>query len=581
MQRSIKMKVKIKNFEIAKILYEIAIYLDMQGEKFKPRAYEKAARSIEALTEEVADIFARGGIEALKEIPGVGESIAQKIAELVQTGKLEYYEKLKKEIPVDVAGLSAIEGVGPKKIKTLYQKLKIKTVEDLEKAAREGKIRKLPHFGEKSEQDILKSIEFLKKGKGRALLGYILPLAKEIEDRLKKLPEVKQVALAGSARRMKETVGDLDFLVVSDKPEKVMDFFVSMPEVVDILGKGKTKSMVRLKVGIDADLRVVEEKSFGAALQYFTGNKEHNIALRKIAIEKGWKLSEYGVFDKHDKYIAGRTEEEVYAKLGLQWMPPEMRENAGEVELALQKKIPKLIEYDSLQGDLQVQTNWTDGASTIAEYVAEARKLGLKYIVITDHTKSLAFTGGLDERMLLKQKEEIEKINKQSADVTVLSGAEVNILKDGSLDINDATLKQLDVVGAAVHSHFNMSKEEMTKRIIRAMKNPNVDILFHPTGRVIQKREPYEVDIEQITDAAKETGTILEIDSFPDRLDLKDEHVRLAKKSGCKFSIDSDAHSTVQMHYLQFGIGVARRGWLEAKDVVNTMPLDKFLKQLK
>ncbi len=571
----------IRNFEVAKILYNIAVYLDMQGEQFKPRAYEKAARSIEALTEEVSDIYRQGGIKALMEIPGVGVSIAEKIEELIKTGKLKYYQDLKKKTPVDVEGLTAIEGIGPKTVKTLYQKLKIRTVTDLEKAVTSGKISKLPHFGEKSQEKILKGIEFLKRSKGRMLLGYVLPIAKEIEHNLQQLPDVKHAILGGSSRRMKETVGDLDFLVVSSKPEKVMNYFTTMSEVLNVISKGDTKSMVHLKIGIDADLRVVPPRSFGAALQYFTGNKDHNIALRRIAIQKNWKLSEYGIFDKHNKQIAGETEEDVYAKLGLQWMPPEMRENTGEVELAQKHKIPKIIEYKSLKGDLQTQTNWTDGSNSIKEMAEEAKRYGLDYIAITDHTKALAFTGGLDEKKLEKQSKEIDKVNKEVNGITVLQGAEVNIAKDGSLDISDAVLKKLDVVGVSVHFNFNIGKDEMTKRIVRAIENPNVDILFHPTGRVINQREPYEVDLRKIFEKAEETGTLLEIDAFPERLDLKDEHVKLAKEFGCKFAIDSDAHNKVQFHYLEFGIGVARRGWLSEKDVVNTLPMKKMLKELK
>lgn len=571
----------MKNFEIAKILYNISLYLDMEGEQWKPRAYEKAARSIEALSEECSDIYKRGGIKELMEIPGVGEAIAEKIEEMVLTGKLGYYEKLKRKIPVDIERITSIEGVGPKTVKILYKKLKIKTVEQLEKAAKARKIRKLEGFGEKSEQEILKGIEFLKKSKGRFILGYVLPTLRDIEQRLKKLPEVKIVNIGGSTRRMKETIGDADFLVVSNKPEKVMDFFTSMPDVIHVYNKGPTRSMVKLKIGLDADIRVVPDKSYGAALQYFTGNKDHNIAMRKIAIEKGWKLSEYGVFDKHNKYLFGKTEEEVYEKLGMKWMPPELRENTGEIEAAMKNNLPKLIEYNSLKGDLQIQTKWTDGTNSIKEMAEEAKKLGLEYIAITDHTKSLGFTGGLDEKKLETQGKEIDKVNKEFHGITVLRGAEVNILKDGSLDISDKTLAKLDVVGAAVHSNFNLPKSEQTNRIIKAMQNENVDILFHPTGRVIQQREPYEVDIEKIIQAAKDTGTVLEIDAFPDRLDLKDEHIKLGVKHGVKFSIDSDAHNRNQIHYLEFGIAQARRGWTEAKDVVNTRNLKEFLKLLK
>lgn len=571
----------MKNYEIAKILYSIALYLEMEDEPFKPRAYEKAARSVEALTEDVADVYKRGGVKALMDIPGIGEHIAEKIEEMLLTGKLEYYEKLKKKIPVDIESLTSIEGVGPKRAKTLYKKLKVRTVEDLEKVAKVGKIRKLEGFGEKSEQAILKGIEFLKRSKGRFILGYVLPVLRDIEERLRKLPEVKKVDIAGSTRRMKETIGDADFLVVSNKPQKVMDFFTSMSDVVHVYSKGPTKSMIKLNIGLDADIRVIPEKSYGATLQYFTGNKDHNIALRKIAIEKGWKLSEYGIFDKKEEQLAGRTEKEVYEKLGMKWMPSELRENTGEIEVAMKNKLPKLIEYCSLKGDLQIQTKWTDGANSIKEMAEEAKKLGLEYIAITDHTKSLAMTGGLDEKKLDQQKKEIDKVNKELTGIIILAGAEVNIMKDGSLDISNKALLELDVVGAAVHSNFNLPKSEQTNRIIKAMENENVDILFHPTGRIIQQREPYDVDIEKIIQAAKDTRTILEIDAFPDRLDLKDEHIKLAVKAGVKLAIDSDAHNKNQIHYLEFGIAQARRGWADAKDVVNTSDLKEFLKELK
>jgi len=570
----------MKNQDIAKILYEIAIYLEMDNVQFKPRAYEKAANSIEALEDDVSDIYKRGGLKALMEIPGVGASIAEKIEEMIKTGKCRYHEELKKKIPVDVESLTSIEGLGPKKIKILYQKLKIKTIEDLEKVAKEGKIRKLEGFGEKSEEKILKGIEFHKMSKGRFLLGYALPMIREIEKKLQSLDFVEKAVVAGSTRRMKETIGDADILVISKKPQKVMDFFTTMPDVLDIISKGETKSSVKFKNGLNSDLRVVPPESFGAALQYFTGNKDHNVALRKIAISKGYKLNEYGVF-KGNKQIAGKTEEDVYKVLGLKWMEPELRENTGEIEAAMKNKLPKLIGYKDLKGDCQTQTNWTDGQNSIKEMAEAAKKYGLEYISINDHTKSLAMTGGLDERKLMKQMKEIEKLNKQLNGITILKGAEVNIMKDGKLDINNETLKQLDVVGIAVHSHFNMPRNEMTKRIISAMENEHADILYHPTGRIIHQREPYDVDIEKIIEAAKRTGTILEVDAYPDRLDLKDEYIKKAIMGGCKIIIDSDAHSVLHFKYLEYGIAQARRGWAESKHVINTKPLKEFLSSLK
>ncbi|HVO25762.1 MAG TPA: DNA polymerase/3'-5' exonuclease PolX [Candidatus Margulisiibacteriota bacterium] len=567
------------NADIARVMREIAVFLDMEGVQFKPRAYEKVAYAIEAVEEPIADIYKRGGIEAVEEIPGVGKSIAEKIVTLIETGKLPYYEELRKKTPVDVAGLTGIEGLGPKNIKTLYQELGVRTVADLEKAALAGKIRELPHFGEKSEQKILKGIGFLKQRSGRFPLGAVLPLISDIEARLGQLPGVQRVAIAGSVRRRKETVGDADILVIAKKADAVMDFFVAMPEVVHVHGKGQTKSSVKLNTGMDVDVRVVPAGSFGAALSYFTGSKDHNVALRRIAIEKKLKLNEYGVF-RGARSIAGTTEQEVYEVLGLPYIPPELREDTGEIEAAQAGKLPMLIGYDDLRGDLQTQTTWTDGANSIEEMAAEAQRLGREYIAITDHTKGLAMMGA-DEKQLHQQMKAIDKLNKRLEGFTILKGAEVNINKDGTLDIADETLAQLDVVGVAVHSHFNLSRAEQTRRVVRAMENPHADILFHPTARVIQKREPIDLDIDAVIAAAQRTGTILEVDAYPERLDLKDEHVRKAIEAGVKLAIDTDAHSVHHLGYLHFGIATARRGWATRADVVNTLPLRGFLKSLK
>lgn len=568
------------NAEFAKILREIAFFLDMEEIPFKPRAYEKAAYAVEALDSPLDEIYRRGGIKAVQEVPGVGKSIAEKLVTLIETGRLPYYEGLRLKSPVDVEHLTAIEGLGPKKIKVLYDQLGVRTVDDLERAAMEGKIHQLPRFGEKSEQKILKGISFFKKRGSRYPIGAILPLIRDIEARLKRVPGVRQVAVAGSIRRWKETIGDGDLLAVSNDPDRVMDFFVSMPEVIYIHAKGPTKSSIKLKSDIDVDLRVVPEESFGAALCYFTGSKAHNISLRKIAISKDLKLSEYGVF-RGERPVAGRTEEEVYAALGLPFIPPELREDAGEIEAALAERLPKLIGYDDLRGDLQTQTNWTDGAHSIEEMAAEAKRLGREYIAITDHTKSLAMTKGSDEKRLRKQMAAIDALNKKRPGITILKGAEVNINKDGSLDIDDETSAQLDVVGIAVHSHFGLARTEMTRRVIRAMENPHADILFHPTGRILQKREPYDIDIDAVIQAARRTGTALEVDAYPDRLDLKDEHIRKAVEAGVKLVIDSDAHNLRHLSYLQFGIATARRGWAKRSDILNTLPLNAFLASLK
>ena len=571
----------MKNLEIARLLRMMALYLEMKGIPFKPQAYERAAYSIEALDEDIEDFVKKVGKEGLKSLPGVGESIAEKIIEYLKTGQIKELEELKKEVPVDIETLTSIEGVGPKTVYKLYKALGIKTLEDLEKACKEHKIRRLPGFGAQSEEKILKGIEFYKQGSKRAILGFIIPVVEELVNYLKESSLAKEVVPAGSYRRKKETIGDIDILAVSDKPEKLMDYFVKFPEISDIYAQGPTKTMVRLKIGLDVDLRVVPKESFGAALAYFTGSKDHNIKMRELAIKKGWKLNEYGLFDEKGKMLAGKTEEEIYEKLGMQWIPPEMRENKGEIELALQHKLPKLIEYGSIKGDLQVQTNWTDGQNSIEEMVEKAIKLGLEYICITDHTKSLAVTGGLDEEKLLKQMAYIDELNKKyKGKITILKGAEVNIQKDGSLDISNEVLAKLDFVGAAVHTHFNLPKSIQTERVVKAMQNPFVDCIFHPTGRVINKRPPYEVDIEKIIDVAKQTKTLLEIDAYPDRLDLKDEHIKKCVEKGVKMVIDTDAHSDLHLGFLDLGVSQARRGWATADDILNTLSLKDFLKAL-
>ena len=561
------------------------------------------------MEQEAVEIYKDGGLKALEEIPGVGVSIAEKVEELLKTGRSKYYEELKKKTPVDLSELTRVEGLGPKSIKKLYKKLDVKNIEDLEKAAKAEKIRNLEGFGQKSEEKILTGIEFLKKSGGRFLLGNILPVANMLEERLKNLSGVEKATVAGSTRRRKETVGDVDILVVTKggKPAfakasagKVMDYFTNMPEVAHVIASGETKSSIKLSSGLNVDLRVVPSESYGAALNYFTGSKDHNVALRKLAIEKGRKLNEYGLFSasggksadlrglhadkrgKNQRMIAGKNEEEIYKALGMNYIEPEMRENTGEIELALKHKLPELVGYGDLQGDLQTQTNWTDGSDSIEDMARAAAKAGLKYIAITDHTKRLAMTGGLDEKMLLKQMVEIDRVNKKFVGkIKILKGTECDILKDGTLDLSDSVLSKLDVVGVSVHSLFNLSEADQTMRIKRAMSNPNADILFHPTGRLINRREAYKVDMEEIIAFAKKTGTILEANAEPNRLDLKDEHIRKAVDAGVKISIDSDAHSAGQVGFMELGIAQARRGWATRRDVINAWPLDKMLNFLK
>ncbi|MFA5083818.1 MAG: DNA polymerase/3'-5' exonuclease PolX [Candidatus Paceibacterota bacterium] len=572
------------NKELAKIFYDISVHLEMEGVAFKPYAYERAALSLDSLSESVEDIYEQGGIKALKEIPGVGESIAEKIEEYIKTGKVGEYENFRKKMPVDIDELSAVEGVGPKMIRDLYRELKIKNLNDLEKAAKAGKIRNLSRFGEKTEKNILQGIEFLKRTKGRFLLGDILPVVDEIIANLKSLKEVEKISPAGSVRRMKETIGDVDILITSSDPKKVIGYFVSLPDVIKIWGEGPTKASVRLKDGFDVDLRVLPEKEFGSALQYFTGSKEHNIALRRIAIEKGMKLNEYGLF-KGKKSIASETEEGIYKALGFPYFEPELRENTGELESALKGKSPKIIGYQEIKGDLHVHSNWDGGADSIEEIAQAAQELGYEYVGISDHTKFLKIEHGLDEKQLLQRGKEINKLNQQSAisnqQFKILQGCEANIMADGSIDIDDETLAQLDYVIAGVHSQMKMSKGEMTERITRAMRNPNVDIISHPTGRILGKRDEYQIDFDEILKVAKETGTILEIDSYPNRLDLKDANIKKAVEAGVSMVINTDAHRLDQLRFMNLGVSQARRGWAEKKNIVNAWPLEKLLKFFK
>lgn len=572
------------NLEIAHIMHDIATYLAMEEDLFRSRAYEKVGESIADLGTELSEVYASGGTKALEAIPGVGPSIAEKIEELLKTGHLKYYDKLKKKIPVNLQEFRRVEGLGPKTIQALYKKLKIKNLKDLEKAALAGKIRNLPGFGEKTEERLLKSISFVKKSGGRMITAYAMPMIREIERRLKSVSGVERLVVVGSVRRHKETIGDVDILVISKNPKPAMDSFVGMPNVGRVQAHGGTKSAVTMTNGMDVDFRVVPRESFGAAMNYFTGSKAHNIKLREIAIDRGWKLNEYGLF-KGSRRIAGGNEEELYKKLGLAYIEPELREMAGEIEASRKNLLPKLIGYQDLKGDLQVQTDWTDGARSIEEMALAASKARLDYIAITDHTKRLAMAHGLDERRIKKQWAEIDKVNKKfhvsGLKFRVLKGAECDILKDGSMDLPDKILAGCDVVGASVHSLFNLSRMDQTERIKRAMANPNVDIIFHPTGRVIQEREPYAVDAEALIAYAKKTGTVMEINAFPDRADLSDEYIRKCVSSGVSLSIDSDAHDASHFQYLEYGIAQARRGWAEKKDIINAQPLEKMLKALK
>ena len=565
----------ISNAQIAQVFYRIAELLDIKGENpFKVRAYEKAALVVESLSEPIEKVYREG---RLTEIPGIGKSIAEKIAELIETGRLSYLEELEASIPAGVVELLKIPEVGPKTAWLVYEKLGIKSIEEMEKAAREGKLRQLPGLGPKTEENILKGIERLRRFGERVPLGIALPFARQVVEWLKERAPIDKIEPAGSIRRRKETIGDIDILVTSTQPLEVMDAFVSLPVVREVIAKGETKTSVITEMGIQMDVRVVEPDCFGAALQYFTGSKEHNIHLRKIAQDMGLKISEYGVF-RGDEKIAGRTEEEVYGALNLPWIPPELREDRGEIEAAAEGKLPKLVEIKDIRGDLHTHTKHSDGNFTIKEMALAAKEMGYEYIGIADHTKGLGVAAGQDEEEILKEKEEIEKLNEELEGIRVLAGVEVNIRMDGTLDIDEEVLEQLDFVIASVHSAFKQPKEVMTERICKAMEREVVDILGHPTGRLIGKRDAYEVDGEILIDEAVRTGTILEINAFPDRMDLPDILCRAGKGKGAKFAINTDAHSIDHLNLIEYGVSTARRGWLEKEDIVNCLPLDELLK---
>jgi DNA polymerase (family 10) len=584
----------MKNFEIVRIFREIAYLIQIAENDpntiYKVRAYEKAADVIEKLTVGLEEIYLKNGIQGLRKIPSIGNAISLKIEEFIKSHKIDYHQELTTKIPLKISEFYNLRGIGPKTIKILYEKLKITNISDLEKAASEGRIAKLKGFSKMKEENILRTIQLSKKNKTRFLLGDVYPLIKKIESRLTTEDSVIRCAVVGSFRRMKETIGDIDILVSTKETEKVINFFVNMPEVEEIKGKGKAKAFVELSNGIGVDLLVVPEESFGSASQYFTGNKDHNISLRNLAISIGLHLNEWGLFTKEKKQIAGDDEQEIYEKLHLEYIPPELRENCGEIEYFSnnQEERLDLIDYGDLKGDLHTHSEKTDGTVSIKDMALQARKkFGLDYIAITDHTKSLRLANGLNEYQLLDQINKVQElndvINEYSTDsrIRILSSAEVNILKDGTLDIANNVLDKLDIVGASIHSNFSLSKDIQTERLIKAARNPSIDILFHPTGRIINKREGYSIDVEKIINTASETRTVLEINSNYNRLDLRDEHIRLAVQNGVKLAINSDAHHPVHFAYLLFGIGQARRGWAKKMDIINTLKVDTLLKELK
>ncbi len=574
------------NSKLAELLDVIADMLELEGEKysrFEVLAYRKAAVTIGGLQEDAEEIYKKGGTDALMELPGIGKSMAAHIEEYIKTGKIAKYEKLKKKYPLDIANLTKIQGMGAKKAFKLYKALGVKDVQGLKKALAQHRIRDLEGFGEQSETQIQKGIDFLESGGGRMLLGTALPEAEAIRDKLLKSGLVEKAIIGGSTRRMRETVGDLDILLISSKGQRVMDFITSMQEVESTIAKGPTKTSVRLKIGLNCDFRLVERTSFGAALQYFTGNKDHNVKLREMAIKKGLKLNEYGLFDKRNRNVAaGENEEQVYKTLGLDWMEPEMRENRGEIYLALHHKLPKLVQLADIDGDLHVHSKFSgDSSNTFEEIAGEAKRLGREYAGVTDHSKSEYMNRGLDEKGYRRVFAEIDKANKKLEGFTLLKSGEVDILKDGSLDIDRKTLGEMDYVLASVHSGLKDPKDAMTKRIVNALNSGQIDILGHPTGRLINEREPLQADMDKVFEAAKDNGVAMEINSQPSRLDLNDENAIKAKRYGLKFAIDTDAHRISHMQYMRYGIGMAKRAWLRKEDVVNTMDLGSLLKLFK
>ncbi|MDH3371545.1 MAG: DNA polymerase/3'-5' exonuclease PolX [Gammaproteobacteria bacterium] len=567
----------VHNADIAKIFEEIADLLEIENANpFRVRAYRNAARQLQGMGESVAEMISRG--EDLTGLPGIGDDLAGKIAEIVETGDSRLLQKLQKQTPPSITELLKIPGLGPKRVRALYHELDVQTVEQLARAAQDGRIRELPGFGTKTEQTILQAITAHVTKQKRFKLAVAAQYAEPLKKYLERIPDVSQVMLAGSYRRFKETVGDIDILVTATNAEKVMDRFVAYDEVKKISAKGGTRATVILQSGLQVDVRVVKKESLGAALQYFTGSKAHNIEIRRLAQERKLKISEYGVF-KGNKPVSGSTEESVYRAIGLPWIAPELRENRGEIEAARAGKLPKLVEFADLKGDLHAHTQATDGHDTLRKMAEAAREHGFEYIAITEHSRRLTVAHGLDPQRLRKQILEIDKLNGQLKNITLLKGIEVDILEDGRLDLPNDVLSELDLVVGAVHSKFHLSRAKQTERILRAMDHPYFTILAHPTGRLIENREPYDVDMLRIIRQARERGCFLELNAHPERMDLLDIYCQMSRDEEVLVAINSDAHRIQDFDNLVYGIGQARRGWLEKKDVLNTRPF-KLLKPL-
>jgi DNA polymerase (family 10) len=568
----------MENKQIADFFAKIAELLELQGDNpFRIRSYQNAARILADMSESIAQMVRDG--RDLEEIPGIGSGISKKIVEIVESGKLRFLEEQMAKVPAGLPDLLRVEGLGPKKVKLFHDRLGIDSLDKLEEAAKGGKLRELDGMGARSEEKILKGIENLRRGLGRFKLSVGVSYAEALVDYLRKVKGVKRLEPSGSLRRRCETIGDLDILAICAKNSPIMDKFTTYDDVEEVIAKGETKSSVRLRCGMQVDVRVLEAGSFGSGLQYFTGSKAHNIALRSRANDRGLKLSEYGVFEiQTDRKVAGKSEEEVYKALDLPLIPPELREDRGEIEAAEKGKLPKLIELSDIRGDLQMHTRESDGKDTIEEMVEAAKKLGYEYIAITEHSKAVRIANGLDEKRLAEHLKRIDKVNAKLSGFRVLRGIEVDILGDGSLDLSDDILKECEVVVASVHSRFAMEEREMTQRIIRALKNPNVNFLGHPTGRLVLEREPYKVDLKEVIKAAIDNNVIVEINAYPDRLDLRDVDARMAKEMGARLSISTDAHSKLQLVMMKYGVFTARRAWLEAKHVVNTLAVGRLLK---
>jgi DNA polymerase (family 10) len=569
----------IHNHDITEIFEKVADLLEIEGANpFRVRAYRNAGRVVDGMSQSLADLVARG--EDLTRLPGVGRDLAGKITEIVKTGDLGLLKELESRTPPALARLMNVAGLGPKRVHILHEKLGVTTAEDLKAATQAGKIKELKGFGPKIEALVLEGLAQLAAAGKRFKLVTVEPVAESLLQHLKAVPGVDQVIVAGSYRRRKETVGDLDVLVTCEAAFRVLDAFVSYEDVSKVSARGDTKSSVVLRNGLQVDLRVVPQESYGAALTYFTGSKAHNIAIRHLGVQRGLKLNEYGVFRGEDR-VAGQTESEVYASVDLPYIEPEMREDRGEIEAAQQGRLPKLITLTDIRGDLHAHTMATDGRNTLEEMAQAAKARGYEYLAITNHSKRVSMAHGHDAKNLAAEMTQIDRLNAKLQGIAILKAIEMDILEDGSLDLPDDILKELDLTVCAVHYHFNLSMEEQTERIMRAMDNPYFNILAHPSGRLIHRREPYEVDMERLMQGAKERGCFMELDAQPDRLDLIDIHCKLAKDLGVKVSIATDAHSTADLGFMRWGIGQARRGWLEAADVLNTRPWPELKQLLK